>query len=658
MDTNNIVTVTKFNYKDNDYYAITTIDSERKIGKTVLDSDYNEINENSDMVTVQLSDGIKLNDEEKNTFIKDIKVHNKKQDKIEHKAEKKFNKFNKDSDKDEYMKEFLDLDTVEKRNQYLNDKGIEAGQIYEIKTQSINYNTGEKEDSVAYFEVFVKKDGNLALRPDKKDADLKEDTNFFQVGNAARLSGISALALLSDKFASNKLNAEFNKTKQDDRNFSDYEITFKRNNITSSILKKREEEHKKVIEALKKKRNNDKYATDTKDVLFSKVPDRIKKIYEEKNRNIDEKLYTDKVFDMFVKIASIPPEDRNISVHDQKVFSDILNKLKDNSDDNEKQKKIFNQWVFDNDSSNSDRLITLANLFEKTHTDSFTGYNKYRSEHDIDQREKNLEALRNNNLPFMTPKDNVDYIHSTDDNKIYEGETQLALQRNNLTNGYNTDCYQKLPDLINQNVLGNKQLTSLKVSCEIVDLGKDQYGHNHYQLLVPVKPKFSERLKEFKESRKLSKMEKDLRNEEYRRNVNDALFKKKYGNLPQYETSVQPVPLKQPPLVEYSQLKTMYEKPTAESSVTDKLKYDLEKYFQAMFTKTPFRPYTDWTQQSEKENLEVFIKNNPDKYRKIAQETYQNVQNQVRSIYRSNSNTNVETNENENVKDRGHTFRK
>lgn len=646
MEIKNIVSVTKFTYKENEYYALATYDGlTRKIGKTVVDSSFKEVHENPEMTSLQAQTGIKIEGDDKKSFLKKLSSFLNKEEKKENKDNKKLEKQINKMDKDQYMIDFFNLNTIEERNRFLSEHGIKEGQIYEIKAHTQKIDSGEHEESTAYFEVFKKKDGNLALKP-VNDENLKNNSNFFQIANAEKLAGTNALALFSPQFARNRLNAAFQETGQNDKNFSDYQIDFKINDITKKVLNKRKKLQEEKIKELKELKKNKTELNENNTPLFSKVPETVKKIYEDKNRPIDEKIYTAKIFEMFHNIASVPKEDRNISKFDQKAFSDIIDSMEKFNGDIEKQKKVFNQWVFDNNRTKNDRLIVLGNLFEKTHDEHFTGYKIKRSEYEIEQREKNLDALKDNLLPFMTPKDNIDYIHAADNNKIYSGETQLALQRNNLTNGYNTDCYANLPSLISQNVLGHQQM---KVSCEIVDLGKDSYDHNHYQLLVPVKPSFSERRKARAEEKKALKMEKDLRNLEYKKNIQDALFKKKYGTLPVYETSVQPVPVNQPPLMKPDEIHLQNERPGQNSSTAEKVQYDIENFFKCMFTKKPFVPQTDWTAKEAKQALEEFIKSYPDKYSKIADNAYTSVQSQVRAKARANENVNQNVNENENI---------
>ena len=558
------------------------------------------------------------------------------------------------------MKNFSKMKTFEERNKYLEENGIKEGQVYEIKTKSLNAKTKETEESTAYYEVFRKKDGDLALRPDKKDLDLqlvKNNTNSHQVGNAENLAGVSALALLSNTLASNKINAEYQKSGLNDKDFSDFDISFIKKDISSEMLKKRQEIQKQKLKKAKEENKKGFEVTQedkTKDIYFSSVPDNVKSIFEDKKRNIDNKIYTQKVYEMFKKIASFPQEDRNISNFDKRAFSDIISNMEKTKNDSEKQKKVFNQWVFDNDRSNSDRIINLGNLFEKTHKSDFTGYEKKHNGFTKDQREKNLEAIEKKCLPFMKEQNRVDYIVNPENNKIYDGSTQLALQRNNIMNNYKTDAYASLPELLKQNYANNSSM-KMKVSCEIVDLGKDSFGHSHYQILVPVKPSFKERRQMKKEEKLSSKMQKEMRNEEYRRNIQDAKFQKKYGALPQYETAVQPLPLNQPALISNDKISRNYEKPGNESTVEEKLKYDTESYFMSMFTKEPYKPYTNWEDRKNRKEIFDFVQNNPEKYEKILKESYTNVRNQVKANVNANQNVNenVQTDEKENTKTKG-----
>lgn len=641
FNTDNIVSISHFNHKNEDYLAILS-KTEQGYTKNILhlsENSFEFIPETKELIESEIN-SIKLNDKETKEIVslinKGLKINSKEENKEISSQKQQFQEI-----KETNYVNYKQLKTNEEKIEFLKKAGIEEGKVFEITAKAKNGN--EKEESKAYFEVYKAKNGELYLRPDTRSG--LTDTGYNDmIANASRLAHTNAIALLSDEFAKHRLNGEYQKTGLNNQDFSDYEITFSKKDVTKLAEKNRKELEKYRIEKLREKNDSEKNISDNvKLELISKVPETVENIYKNKNRQINEEIYTKHVFNMFKKIAAVTPEDRNISNFDKKIFKDLIDNMSKFNGDESKQLKIFNQWIFDNN-KNSEKMVILGNLFEKTHSEGFKGYEIKRSEYTKLNRDKNLEAIEENKLPIMFAQDSVDYIYNPEDNKIYNGNTQIALHRNNNIQDYQTDTYVELPQLLKQN---NNLNTNKKLKCELVDAGFDEFGRKHFQILVPCKP-----------SRAEIKKEKQARKEEYRRNIADAKYLKKYGELPVYKTSLQPIPANQPPIAEKMDLKNPFERPTKESSIEEKLNYDYTNYFIAMLAKEKFEPATEWTSKENKEELKKFAKENPEKIEKIQSETFEIVRQQAHKSYinkRTNTNNEQLENINQNTASRSKT---
>ena len=622
----NIVSISKFSHNGQELYCILSNNND-KYNKSIIINDgkkFEPISETPQIIESEMK-AEKLNEKDAKVFINNMERYFNNLENQYIKDSKEELKNHKTEIKDADFINYTNLKTAKERIEFLKKNGIEEGMVFEIDAKAKNGN--ETDSSKAYFEVFKDKNSELRLRLDNK-AGFSHTGYQDQIANASRLSGISAIALLSDEFAKHKLNAEYQKTGLNNQDFSSYDFTFTKKDVTKKAEKKLKEIEKQRLEKLKEKRDSQKNSFEiSKLELIPKVPEIISKIYIDKNKPINEEIYTKKCFDMFKNIAAVVPEDQNISNFDKKIFKDLIGKMSKFNGNEQKQLQIFNQWVFDN--KTSERMINLANLFEKTHKDGFKGYKIKRDEITKSNRDKNLEAIEDNKLPIMFAQDSVDYIYNPENNKLYNGNNQIALHRNNNMQDLKTDTYVELPQMLKQNKDFN---TKKKLSCELVDAGFDEFGRKHYQMLIPCKPSKSE-----------IKKEKDIRREEYRRTLADAKYYKKYGELPIYQTSVQSIPPKQPPLAEKKDIKNPFEKPTNESTIEEKLKYDYSNFFISMMTKDKFEPATQWTNKDNKERLMKFAKENPEKIEKIQSEAYENVRQQINNSYiRNNVNTNTE----------------
>lgn len=646
MDINNISDMFGFKYNDENITVLVEKDENGiPVKKHFYNQNLEEISEQNGFLRAADESLYEINEKERKLFIKALEKKNKTEEKIQKKKNIYWSDRYKNMPSDQFMKDYQFYNDSEN---FYKEQGIYEGQVFEITSKYKNPDTNEYEVSKAYMEVFRDKNNNLRIR-EPLDYKNKNQTNLFQAANVAALNGLPAIALVSEQYKKNAMHMYYLDNGGDESKFNgeyDSYISFLSKDVTKTVTKeraKRKSEKKEEIKKLRNKNdNNDYYKLE----LFKKVPSNITNKYKEKGYHIDEEKYTQKIFNMFKHYAAVPEEDRQMNINEKKVFNSLLKEMSKYIDNENEQKKIFSQWVFDNNYSENDntrtpaKLEVLANMYEKTLSDKFKGYKIKRTEHTNLEREKNLEAVKNGTLPIMKNTDEVNYIYNPDTHQIYRGEQQMQLQRNNLTNNYSTDTYSPLPDCLQQNMTFNRYIPKF----EFVDIGTDAFGRRHYQCLVPVKPTYTEK----KQAKLLAKMEKVTRKEEYRRAVADAKFQKKYGILPEYITSLQPLPVNQPPLISANELKNPLPKPTNESTIADKIAYDTTAYIISMMTKTPYKMETDWNDKETKKALADFIRTKPEEYKKIQDKAYSDVQQIIKNNTNINSNINENTAENEN----------
>lgn len=642
----NIKNITQFEDNGTKYTAViygTTNDFHKKI----FNEKYEEVLETDSMQNNQSENGtvFDINSKETKSF---IKAYNKKLNK-ENKEEKK-------SIKNDYLPSDFKKLSDEEKEKLFESKGIKEGNVYSV----IASNKSENETSVAYYQVYRSPiDGQLKLTPYTSDANFRSNGVFDQKANAENLKGISALALISEEFAENAIAVVYKKNnKIPEENWIKGTIQTSICDITKLVNKSAEDIKKKRLENTKKTRDlalaNDEPKIGLETIKH--IPDSVSKIFEGKNRKIDEKKYTEKMFLMFKTISSIVPEDRNINSLEKKIFGPLLKNLEKYSNNENEQRKIFSQWVFDN---NGNKIMENAGLlFEKSLNKNFKGFEIKRSNFDKKERDENVQAILNNTLPIMQDRENVDYIYNPDNHSVYQGNTQMALQRNNSLSGNNTDTFVESDSMIKNNLSGlsDNQKKGSKLKYEIVELPSQDDERKHYGVLLPVKPTWSERRAERKQEKLEKRKEKDKRNEEYRRNIHDAKYLKKYGSLPEYYTAVQPLPANQPALAAPAQIINPYPFPNKNSTIQDRLNYEFANYFKSMFTKEPFVRGTDWMEKSNKTELLNFAKTKPELFRSMYDACYNQIAVQVRQANRTNEDvsqivkaiTNVEASEHKN----------
>lgn len=622
----NTSVITIFEDKGKNYVSILTKDKENKYKKSIYDEDFKEIIPTKELFEIEKEKGVILLDKDKKDFIKQYNSLVKELEKELKKNEKELKNDLKESEYENYTNENMKV-LFEKNN-------IKEGNIYSI-TVSDN---DKKENSVAFFKVVKsKKNDSLYLTPYIIDPNFKSDENIHSISNASFLAGSSAISLISSEHAEKKLMKEYRKNNPDDNiNYVENRLTVSATDITELALKSIKNIKKESFENSKLKKENNNETNLNKIEIINKIPSQIQKIFSEKNKEINEKIYTEKMFNMFKTLSNIPNEDRNINNLEKKIFGPLLNKLEKNKNNINEQRKIFSQWVFDN--KNSTDMENAGNLFEKTLSDNFKGYKIKRDNYDVKERDENVEAILNNTLPIMKDKKNVDYIYDPDTSSVYQGNTQMALQRNNNEAGYQTDTYVSADSMIKNEPDTIKK--GMKVKYEVAELGKDKEGRKHYAILVPIKPSWSEKRDARRKEKEEKKKEKDRRNEEYKRNVADAKYLKKYGELPEYKTALQPLPANQPALVSSTEIINPYPKPTKESSIEEKFSYECANYFKSMFTKEPFVRGTDWLEKENKKELLNFAKTKPELFRSLYDAAYNQITAQIKQINRNNSDIN------------------
>lgn len=607
--------ITQFFDGKEKYYTVISRQN-NNFTKTVYDINFNEVVETPPMISMQSENGIILEDKEKKAFIKDFNKNIKKQSK-EESTQIKY-----DIKNEQYKS--MNHDDMEK---LFSDNGIKEGNIYSINVA----NASKTESSVSFFEVYrSQKDNTLRLRPYIKDPAFKSTGNTSIKANADLLKGESALALLSDDFAERMIYKTYRKNNKNTK-FINERLYFNKTDITKIAKKSLEinkDEKKKILKAQLHENDNEELFN----TKISKIPSNIEKIYKEKGREINNDIYTSKVFDMFKTISNIPEEDRNINNLEKKIFGPLLTKLSKNKNDLNEQKKIYSQWVFDN--NGKEEMENAGLLFEKSLNEKFKGFKIKRNSYDEKERDENVEAIINNSLPIMNDHKNVDYIYDPETRSLYKGNTQMALQRNNELQDYKTDTYVSADNMIKNNSDTVKK--GMKVKYEVAELGADVNGRKHFAVLVPVKPTWSER----KAARLEEKREKALRKEEYRRNKADAKYLYKYGKLPEYKTALQPLPAKQPPLAQPLEIKNPYPLPDNTSTIQDKLNYEFANYFKSMFTKEPFVRGTDWLDKNNKKELLEFAKAKPELFRSMYDACYNQISIQVKQANHSNEDVN------------------
>ena len=183
------------------------------------------------------------------------------------------------------------------------------------------------------------------------------------------------------------------------------------------------------------------------------------------------------------------------------------------------------------------------------------------------------------------------------------------------------------------------------MKAQIISNGKNNNGENVYTVVVPCST--TKRL-----TREERKMLKNLKKEEYRRTVHEAKFKRDFGKLPAFTTSVQPNAQQLPALPNNVNLKT--EKFTGDiENIEEVLSHDAKNRFICSLTKEPYIPTVDWTKSPHKQELLKFASENPEKLKSISDLAYCNMKQEINEQINKNSKQNEQieqrVNENQNT---------
>ena len=517
----------------------------------------------------------------------------------------------------------------EKQKELLAKNGIKAGNIYKFETEY------ENEKSVSYYEAYVSaKDNKLRLRTYNKNENYKNETHEDQKANADNIKGLDALAILNNDFAVHFLNAKYKQHPDNKEEFVTNNVKVKFTDITKEAKKKEEsiralseQEKQRKKEELQKKHGE--LPTNTL-LPIEKIPDDIKMFFEKKNINLTPYKYSEKLYNMTKKFNEVDYNFQNISEEDKKLIKPLLDKYKKTDGSESEMKKVFNQFIFDN--KNNSIMERYGILYSKTTDKNFKGYEKKHKPLVQSEMEDNLKAIEENKHPLQQKNIIPDYIYNPETNAIYKGNNQLALQRNNLMNNMNAQAYVPMNSFIQQG--GN--MMGMKPKCMVIANGQNANGQYTYTVLVPC------RIRQTRAQKKMAK-------EQLRRNIFDAKFNYQYGQLPEFNTRLAPIPEKQMPVPNSQNI----EVPTAENiqskDVETQLKYDVANYFYCALTKQEFNPCRDWTKEPAKTEFMNFAMNNPEKMIKHANNIYESMAQQTRNQTNTNVNNNTNTQVNENV---------
>ena len=492
------------------------------------------------------------------------------------------------------------------------------GQILEITTKQNN------ESSTAYFQIKKSTKGKLYLSK-YSDNDFKPNGYREQKINAENLNTANVEKLfnkdekIDEQFLKRILYQKFkdkNPESKIEKSWYSEEIKASFKDITDEVNKKREKYKAKI----KNSENEQK----TTSPLIKEIPQEITEFFKKnKNINLSNEEYSERIFNMTKKLNSIPYYDQNISDFDKKTLKPLLTKYKKTNGTDEELRKVFDQYVFDNNSTKE--LIKLGLIYKKSLDKNFKGFKKQRTKYIENEREELIEAFNKKKLPFTNKQDEISYIMNPLTNAIYQGFNQLALQINNNLQNINAQHYVDL-----KNYTKSNPNPSMKIKSHVICLGPNKNGHNTYLIGVPVKP-----------TRKERKAEKLQAKEELRRNIFDAKFKYKNGKLPEFETQLNFVE-KQIKLAEPENVKITIDENKKDKNIQEKLQLDIENFFKAALTKEPFTPKSDWNSKDQASELLKIIMEKPEEIVKIANESYQNIAKQIRT----NENININTNEN------------
>lgn len=534
-------------------------------------------------------------------------------------------------------------------------KALSDDEYQEVKTNFLNrlFNRNKKKTELKpgmYIDLEIKDentnkiskqtfliDENSKLKP-FFSKNSKIDGNVDNTNNASFLEGMNISELDNNKIKYklfNTYNQKHDKEHQlDIKDFSKNEFSFKIKNVTDMINKNIEKE-KKVTQ---KKEN---YTTRNSNALIENIPENILQTYEKKGTKIDSQKYTERMFEATYKIFKTPDYLNLATKEDMEILKPLFTKYKSlPKDSNVKDfRNVFNDFIADN--KNKTSINRMGKIYSKTLNPYFKGWKKKLDKNIENELMENLEAIKNNNLPGMKAEKTVDYIVNPVNNAIYHGNNDFALNRNRNINNINTDTYVPLTKLQEQNSLIPRGLKS-----EIIPTGRTKEGNYTFAVLVPCKAAL-------KAEKEREKAEKAQRNLNYKKAINDAKFYKKFGYLPVYETQLDPV--KQVPLINRDELNISVPNvkqmlPATSETIGDIYKVDLLRREICKFTKEPYVPSIDYTNNINKKLLEEFVMKNPEDLVKhnnqisqlVTQHIKENINQNNNQLENQNVNANIE----------------
>ena len=609
----------KYEIEGNKYYIALYNDLENHTRRIILDTDLKEISN-----TFELKNGFKNNNNLK-PFEEDELSNIQKKLRTSLKNEKdNLKRVKKTENKNtSYTKMSL-----EERLNKLDEAGIKVGNIYKFETKYDN------DISVSYFQVFQADDNELRLRRYSKNPEFRAQTNLYQKANADNINGINAVAILQNDFAVHMLNAKYQEHPDNEEAFVNNNVYVNFTDITKAA---KESELKQKKSLLTNKHQQSEELDNDTFVCINTIPEDVKRYYKQNKKiELSPENYTKKLFEMTKALNKVDYNYQNISEVDKKLIKPLLDKYKKTDGSDSELKKVFNQFIFDN--QNDEVLDRYGILFMKTRDNHFNGYEKKHSQHVKSDMDDNLRAIKENKHPLQQTGVVPDYIYNPVNNAIYRGNNQMALARNNLLNGINTPAYVPMSNLLNQNA----NISNLKAKCMIIANGMNSNGQYVYTLCVPCKP---------------TRAEKKAAKEEMRRNIFDAKYKYKYGSLPEFNTKLALIPEKQPPVENTELLQRPEAIDLRKADIETQLNYDIANYIYCSLTKEPFQSCRDWKKEPAKSEFFKFALNNPEKMMRISNVAYENTVKNARpnaiSNENSNTNNNVLVNMNENIKKKG-----
>lgn len=362
--------------------------------------------------------------------------------------------------------------------------------------------------------------------------------------------------------------------------------------------------------------------------------------------NLTKEVYLNYLFNLTTKINGIPDEKLHMSKTDKELIKPLMEKYKNTDGSKEELRKAFFEFIGENNTV--EKQTEIGNFFVKNHKKGL-GIIKNIFPYAEKNRDLFVEAINADVFPIMTFCKAPDYIYNPENNHIYNGNTQIALQTNNRIHNITETQYSPLQTLRSLNADINQKYQKTFI---IEDLGLNKNGNKVYCVMIPSKAATKKQIKELKEEQKLNlKNEVDQAKLNYKKNMRGLKFKKKFGRDPVYPEPSTP----QKPFSGAENL-TQIQNTTSETFDIEKAyKVDVHNYIVASLTKTDYVPQTDWTKPENKKALLEFAQNNPEKMISIHNSEFKNIKEEIASNINSKKNTNENTQQDTNTSSKKHT---